>query len=67
MYNEYTDAEIIELYHKTAQELSYFNAAEGQSWYAESKARAICKSVYGEVCSELKHRGLERPSGNYLI
>lgn len=25
MYNEHTDEEIIELYHKTAQELSYFN------------------------------------------
>ena len=23
--------------------------------------------IYTEVCSELKHRGLERPSGNYLI
>ena len=29
MYNEHTDDEIKELYHKTAMELSYFNAAEG--------------------------------------
>lgn len=67
MYNEHTDTEIVELYHKTAQELSYLNAAEGQSWYTESQARSVCRGVYTEVCSELKHRGLERPSGNYLI
>lgn len=67
MYNEHTDAEIIELYHKTAQELSYFNAAEGQSWHAESQPRSVCRGIYTEVCFELKERGLERPSGNYLI
>lgn len=67
MYNEHTDEEIKELYHKTAMELSYFNAAEGQSWYAESTARNICQKVYKELCSELKFRGLELPKGNYLI
>lgn len=67
MYNEHTDDEIKELYHKTAMELSYFNAAEGQSWYAESAARSICQKVYKELCAEFKFRGIEVPKGNYLI
>lgn len=67
MYNEHTDEEIKELYHKTAMELSYFNAAEGQSWYAESEARKICQKVYKELCAEFKFRGIELPKGNYLI
>lgn len=67
MYNEHTDEEIKELYHKVAMELSYFNAAEGQSWYAESAARQICQGVYKELCSEFKLRGLDIPKGNYLI
>ena len=67
MYNEHTDDELKELYHNTAMELSYFNAAEGQSWYAESTARSICQKVYKELCSEFKFRGIDLPSGNYLI
>ena len=67
MYNEHTDEEIIALYHKVAQELSFYNAAEGSSWYAESVARTACQKVYSELCAEFKNRGLSLPQGNYLI
>lgn len=67
MYNEHTDEEINELYHKTAMELSYFNSAEGKSWYAESEARKICQKVHKELCAEFKFRGIDLPKGNYLI
>ena len=67
MYNEYTDEEITTLYHKVAQELSFFNAAEGPAWRAESIARNACRKVYQELCSEFKFRNLPTPHGNYLI
>jgi hypothetical protein len=67
MYNEHTDEELIELYDKVANELSYFNAAEGPSWYAESVARSKCQKVYQELVAEFKFRDLELPKGNYLI
>ena len=67
MYNEHTDEEIITLYHKVARELSYFNAAESQSWYSESVARNACQQVYRELCAEFKKRNLSIPQGDYLI
>ncbi len=67
MYNEHTDEELINLYDKVAKELSYFNAAEGPSWYAESIARGKCQKVYQELVAEFKFRDMELPKGNYLI
>lgn len=67
MYNEHTDEEITTLYHKVARELSFYNAAEGQSWYAESVARNACQKVYRELCAEFKNRNLSIPQGDYLI
>lgn len=67
MYNEYTEEEIINLYHKVASELSFFNAAEGGSWGEETIARQACSKVYKELCAEFSSRGLTKPIGNYLI
>lgn len=67
MYNEHTEEEIIALYHKVARELSFFNAAEGASWYAESVARNTCQKVYRELCEEFKSRNIQIPQGDYLI
>lgn len=67
MYNEHTDEEITTLYHKVARELSFYNAAEGQSWYSESLARSACQKVYRELCEEFKSRNLQIPQGDYLI
>lgn len=67
MYKELNADELYEAFHKTAMQLSFHNAAEGQSWYAESEARSICQKVYKELCAEFKFRGIELPKGNYLI
>lgn len=67
MYNEYTDEELINLYDKVANELSYHNAAEGPSWYAESISREKCQKVYRELVAEFKFRDMELPIGDYLI
>lgn len=67
MYKELNTDELYEVFHKTAMELSYFNAAEGQSWYGESEARKICQGIYKELCAEFKFRGIDLPKGNYLI
>lgn len=66
MYKELNTDELYEVFHKTAMELSYFNAAES-SWKAETKQRYSCQATYKEICQEYKDRGLEIPKGNYLI
>lgn len=67
MYKELNIEELYEVFHKTAMDLSYLNAAEGQSWYAEAVPRQACQKEYKEICQEYKDRGLEIPKGNYLI
>lgn len=67
MYKELNVEELFEVFHKTSMELSFFNAAEGQSWYAETKPRYACQAIYKEICQEYKERGLDVPKGNYLI
>lgn len=62
-----SDDDVLELYKKKASSLSFYNAAEGQSWYEERSAREQCKKEFTEVAEELDKRGLETPSGNYLI
>ena len=62
-----SDDDILELYKKKATSLSFYNAAEGQSWYQERSAREQCRSEFKEVVSEIKKRGLETPTGDYLI
>lgn len=62
-----TDEEIIELYHKQARSMSFYNAAEGQAWYSERTARDICGGEFRKTKEELKRRGIEQPTGDYLI
>lgn len=61
-----TDEALIELYHKQAREMSYLNASEGQSWYAEADARAACSAEFRKINEELKRREIPRPQGDYL-
>jgi hypothetical protein len=63
---ELSDEELLKLYDKESRSMSFFNAAEGQSWYQESSARDACRIRRGEVISECKSRGVELPVGNYL-
>lgn len=46
-----SDDDILELYKKKATNLSFYNAAEGQSWYEERNAREQCRSEFKEVVS----------------
>jgi hypothetical protein len=62
-----TDEELIELYKRTASELSYYNCAEGMSWYAEKEQRRICSGKLRTIKQEMDSRGLEEPVGNYMI
>ena len=67
MYKELNSDELYEVFHKTAMELSFFNAGEGDSYKAETKPRYACQATYKEICQEYKDRGLDIPKGNYLI
>ena len=67
MYKELNADELYEVFHQTAMQLSFHNAAEGQSWYDETLTRQACQKEYKEICQEYKDRGIELPKGNYLI
>lgn len=66
-YKALNTDELYEVFHKSAMELSFFNAGEGRSWYSETVARQNCQAVYKEICQEYKDRSLDIPKGNYLI
>lgn len=61
-----TDEAIIELWYKQAREMSYYAAAEGESWYKERPMREACSAEFRKINEELKRRDLPRPQGNYL-
>lgn len=61
------DQELFDLYVKEANNLSYYNAAEGASYNQEAKARGECRARYLEVKQQILDRGLELPKGNFLI
>jgi len=62
-----TEEELIELYHNQARNMSYYAAAEGQSWYAEASDREACSAEFRKINEELKRRNLPIPQGNYLV
>lgn len=63
-----TDEQLIEQWHKQAREMSYYNAAEGESWYRERAMRDACKQKLAEVTEEIYNRGMDLPKGcNYLV
>lgn len=65
-FESITDAELVTLWHKQAREMSYFNCAEGESWYKERPLRESCKKELALVTQEIYARGLDLPKGNYL-
>ena len=63
-----TDDELITLWHKQAREMSFYNCAEGESWYKERPMRESCKKELALVTEEIYSRGMDLPSGgNYLV
>lgn len=62
-----TDADLITLWHKQAREMSFYAAAEGESWYKERPMRESCSAEFRKINEELKRRNLPIPQGNYLV
>jgi hypothetical protein len=58
-----TDEELITLWHKQAREMSFFNAAECESWYKERVAREACKQKLALLTEEIYSRGMDLPKG----
>lgn len=67
MFVELSDEALIEAYKAKADDMSFFSAAEGQSWYQEAVARGKCQVEFTKISEELKSRGIPIPKGNWLI
>lgn len=65
-YKNISDRELIEQYIKESDSMSFYNCAEGESWYKERVAREACGVRRKEVISECKARGLELPVHNWM-
>ena len=66
-FEQKTNDELIELYKKQANTMSYLNAAEGQSWYAEATERQACQSELKAIREEFVARSLDLPQGSWLL
>ena len=66
-FKDKTNEEMVELYKKQANKMSFYYAAEGQSWYAEATERQVCQSEMKAIREEFVARELELPEGNWLI
>jgi hypothetical protein len=62
-----SDEQLVALYHKQASEMSFFNAAEGESWYKERPMREACSAEFRKINEELKRRDIPTPQGQYLL
>ena len=60
-FESITDEGLITLYHKQARELSFYQAAEGESWYKERVAREACALKLSKLRIEISLRGLTLP------
>ena len=69
-FKDKTNEEMVELYKKQANKMSFFNTAEGQSWYAwyaEATERQACQSELKAIREEFVARNLDLPQGNWLM
>lgn len=64
---ELSDEALIEAYKTKADDMSYYNASEGSSWYQEAAARGKCQVELAKISEEIKKRGLQAPLGQWLI
>lgn len=62
-----TNEQLIKAYKDKAADMSYFNAAEGSAWHKEAVARNRCKGELLQVKNEIVSRGMEIPTGNWLL
>ena len=66
-YTEMNDQELLVEIDRLANNLSYYNAAEGGSWTQETQARNECKQKFYACLAEMKVRGIEFVNKGYLI
>jgi hypothetical protein len=66
-FEDKTDEQMLELYRKNASEMSFYNCAEGESWYRERPLRESCSAEFRKINEELKRRDIPTPQGNYLV
>jgi hypothetical protein len=64
-----TDTSLLNALHEAASNVSYFNAAEGPSYYAEAGARAAARSQWEALVEEAISRGIYDPEDfkDYLL
>lgn len=67
MLKELTDDELIIEYLLCANQLSYYNAAEGSDWYTETNARKEAKKQFDDVKKEIADRKIIEPTGDWLL
>ena len=65
-FEQKTDEDMVEIYKKQANKMSYYNASEGQSWYAEATERQACQSELKAIREEFVARNFDLPQGNWL-
>ena len=65
-FKDKTNEEMVELYKKQADKMSFYYAAEGQAWYAEATERQACQSELKAIREEFAARSLDFPEGNWL-
>ena len=55
--------------HEAAKDVSYFNAGEGPSWYAETTGRHAALSRWQALLEEAQFRGIYNPDDfkEYLL
>ena len=61
-----SNEEVLSLYDEVRGNMSYYNAAEGPSWYQEADARARASTILHAVRDEVKNRKLIPNPGTYL-
>ena len=66
-FKDKTNEEMVELYKKQANKMSFYHAAEGQSWYAEATERQVCQSELKAIREEFIARSLDLPQGSWLL
>ena len=59
--SELTNTELLNLLHEAASNLSYFNAAEGDVWRAESGSRAAAQKHWNYLVNQAIERGIYNP------
>ena len=60
------DEKLLEEYDTARGNLSYYNAAEGDSWYREAEGRAKAGAYRALIFKEVEKRGLTPNPGNFL-